>query len=163
MENLALSPLSASAPLDRVHHSPFRQYRFTLILALFSTISVSFTVFFAYNSSLEQPVSSKLIFAKPERSVFMLNLLTQITIFCLAEVTSTVFDAIRWVMACRDSGISALTFLVMSRATNVMGVLCLIFGRGTKPRGIQRDGHRLWGSQRYHLKVIALIKDCSSC
>lgn len=148
MENLSFSPSFPFRRLDHVRHAPFRRYRFTLLLALFSVISVSGTVFFAYNSSVEKPISPKLIFAKPERSVFVLNVLTQITIFCLAELTSTVFDGIRWLMACSTFGIPALTFLLMSRATNVMGVLCLIFGRGAKPRRIQRDGHRLWGCQR---------------
>ena len=148
MEDSPLSPLSPSLPLGRVHHSPFRRHRFTLLLALLSTISMLVTVLFAYNSSLERPFSEKFVFEKPERTIFMLNVLTQITIFCLAELTSTVFDTIRWVFACSNSGISAPTFLVMSRATNIIGILCLILGRGAKPRRIQPDGHKLWGCQR---------------
>jgi hypothetical protein len=153
MEDWPLSPSSPALPLDRSHHSPFRRHLFTLLLALLSAITLSATVFFAYNSSLENPFSARLIFEKPERSIFVLIALTQITIFFLYELTSTVFDTLRWVFACGDSGISAPTFLVMGRATSIIGVLFLILRKGAKPRRIQRDGHKLWGCQKYVRKA----------
>src|SRR5271170_88579 len=118
-----------SRPSGRVPQTPVQQHRFTLLWSFLTAISVSVTVFFAYNSSLDKPVSSRFIFTRPERTIFVLNVLTQITIFCLTEVTLTVFDALRWVFASSSSGISAPTFLVMSRATNITGVLCLVMGR----------------------------------
>lgn len=154
-------PLTHPLP-DRVPDSPIRRQRLTLLLAVLSVASMSFTVFFAYNSSSEQPVSSMLIFERPERSILVLNIVSQITIYCLAELTLSVFDSVRWAFACSTSGISAYTFLALSRATNVIGVLYLILGNGVKPGTIQGDGHRLWGGQRYVRKFSMLIKDCFS-
>ena len=112
-------------PLDRsrrieyeFHESPFRQQRFTLLLAVLTAICMSFTAFFAYNSSLEHPISSKLIFENPERSILVLNIASQVTIFCLAELTSSVLEATRWAFACTCSGVAAYTFLALSRATS---------------------------------------------
>lgn len=151
-------------PLDRsrrieyeFHESPFRQQRFTLLLAVLTAICMSFTAFFAYNSSLEHPISSKLIFENPERSILVLNIASQVTIFCLAELTSSVLEAIRWAFACTSSGVAAYTFLALSRATSSIGVLCLILGKGANPRKVQRDGHMLWGGQRYVLTCSTLI------
>lgn len=107
---------------------------------------MGFTVFFAYNSSLEHPLSTKLIFDRPEKSILVLNIASQLTIFGLAELTSCVLEAIRWAFACSAAGASAYTFLALSRATNAVGVLCLVLGNDNQNGG--KDGHRLWGGQR---------------
>lgn len=147
------------------HQGPIRQQRFTLLLAVLTALCMIFTIFFAYNSSLELPLSTKLIFERPERSILALNVASQITIFCLAELTSVVLEATRWAFACTSSGTSAYTFLALSRATSIMGVLSLLFYSGAKPKTFQKDGHRLWGGQRYFLTFAALINitDCYSC
>ena len=127
--------------------SPIQKQRSTLLLACLTAGFMAFTIFFAYNSSLDHPVSPSLIFSRPERSVLVLNIASQLTIFCLAELTSCVFEAIRWAFACSAAGTNAFTFLSLSRATNAFGVLCLLFGRsGDHTFGM--DGHRLWGGQR---------------
>jgi hypothetical protein len=142
------------------NEGPIRQQRFTLFLAIFTAISMIFTIFFVYNSSLEQPFATKLIFERPERSIFVLNIASQITIFCLAELTTSVLEATRWAFACNDSGTPVFTFLALSRATSIIGVVCLLLGKGPKPATLQRDGHRLWGSQRYvFLRYSSLTKD----
>ena len=126
---------------------------------------MSFTIFFAYNSSLPEPISRKLIFTKPERGILVLNLASQMTIFCLAELTSSVLEVLRWALACTVPGISAHTFLALGRSTNIAGVLLILFGRGGKTRAMQRDSRRLWGSQRYIHVLIwikANTKDCCS-
>jgi hypothetical protein len=127
--------------------SPIQKQRSTLLLASLTAGVMAFTIFFAYNSSLEQPISSRLIFSRPERSILLLNIFSQLTIFCLAELTSCVFDALRWTLACSAAGTSAFTFLSLSRATNALGVFCLLFGR-SGDRKFVGDGHRLWGGQR---------------
>lgn len=128
--------------------SPIRRQRFTLLLAYSTAICMSFTIYFAYNSSLERPLSTWLIFERPERAILALNIASQITVFLLGELTISVLEAIRWVFACSASGTSAYTFLALSRATNIFGVFCLLHGKGRTPRKLERDGHRLWGSQR---------------
>lgn len=138
--------------------SKFQKQPFTLLFALLTTICITFTAFFAVNSSLEKPLISKLIFEKPERSILVLNIASQISIFCLYEFTLSVFDAARWAFASSASGISAYTFLVLSRATNIVGVLYLMWGKGPEPKQIQRDGHRVWAFQRYCLAVLNSLK-----
>jgi hypothetical protein len=118
-----------------------------LCLAVLTAIVMTFTVFLAINSTLEHPVSQRLVATTPERSILVLNIASQITIFLLAETTHWVFEAVRWAMASSASGIAAYTFLLLSRATSVAGVIYMMFGRPAKS-GIQKDGFRLWGGQR---------------
>jgi hypothetical protein len=167
-ENVPLSPTIPISPearagfrLRRSHH---QQQFFTLLLVILTALTMSFTVFFAYNSSLPEPISRNLIFAKPERSILVLNLASQITIFCLAELTSSVLEVLRWALACTVHGVSAHTFLALGRSTNVVGVLFILFGRGAKGKAsVQRDSHRLWGSQRYIPRAeMTDRKDCCS-
>jgi hypothetical protein len=140
-------PTEVYRPTVAEFQSPIRKQRYTLILACLTAAMLAFTVFFAYNSSLEYPVSSKLIFSRPERSILVLNIASQLTIFGLAELTNCVFEAIRWAFSCSATGTSAYTFLSLSRATNIIGVLCLWLAKGGEQQ-IGRDGHRLWGGQR---------------
>ena len=156
-----VSPSRTGFRLQRSHH---RQWQiFTLLLVFLTALTLSLTVFFAYNSSLPVPMSRKLIFAKPERSILVLNLASQITIFCLAELTSSVLEVLRWALACTVHGVSAHTFLALGRSTNVVGVLFILFGRGAKAKAVQRDSHRLWGSQRYRPRPeMTNTKDCCS-
>ena len=129
--------------------SPVRQQTFTLIIACGTALCMAFTIFFAYNSSMERPVSIAFIFQNPERSILALNVLSQVTIFFLSELTTSVLEATRWAFACSASGASAFTFLSLSRATSLVGVLCLLMGSGPTPYKFERDGHRVWGGQRY--------------
>lgn len=132
------------------------RYFFVLLLAILTIMSLSFTIFFAYNCSLEQPIFPKLLFQSPSRSIFVLNVASQLTIFCLAELTMSVLEDLRWSFASSASGTSAYTFLALSRATNIVGVIFLIMRKG-KRRMFRRDGHRLWGCQRFLRKLSAKL------
>jgi hypothetical protein len=145
-ERSMLFPERRAVPAQNDFQSPLRKQRYTLILATLTAGCMAFTIFFAYNSSLELPISSKLIFNRPEKSILVLNIASQITIFCLAELTICVLDAVRWAFASSVTGASAYTFLALSRATNVIGVICLLLRRDDQKIG--RDGHRIWGGQR---------------
>jgi hypothetical protein len=127
---------------------PSRKHRITILMAVITSFLLGATIFFAYNCSLAQPVAPALRFAVPERNVFVLTLLTQLTIFSLAELTSTVLDLVRWAFSCSARGVSAFTFLALSRATNILGVLYLVLGTTRSSRGFSTTGHRLWGCQR---------------
>jgi hypothetical protein len=150
------TPFSSRAPyvpqpID--FQSPVQKQRWTLLLAVFTCGAMIFTVFFAYNSSLAVPLSTKLIFDKPATSVLVLNVASQVTIFCLAELTICVFEAIRWAFACSSRGVQGYTFLSLSRATNLLGVLCLLTGATTSKQPLS-GSHRLWGSQRYYHHLL---------
>jgi hypothetical protein len=127
----------------------FRQKWGMLALTCLTTGCLAFTFFFACNISAEQPVATNLIFDQPNNSVLALNILSQISMFLLYELTTALLEAIRWTITCTESGSSAFTFLILSRATNIIGVFSLLMSKGTTPGTIQKDGHRLWGIQRY--------------
>jgi hypothetical protein len=140
--------LPATRVLRQAGEYPARKHRITILIAVITSLLLGATIFFAYNCSLAQPVAPSLRFTVPERNVFVLTLLTQLTIFSLAELTSTVLDLVRWAFSCGASGVSAFTFLALSRATNILGVLYLVLGTARSSRGFGTTGHRLWGCQR---------------
>ena len=129
--------------------SAVQKQQYTLLTAFLTAVCMSFTIFFGYNSSLETPLSMTLIFSKPETNIFVLNVLSQVTILLLAELTSAVLNTVRWALASSPNGSSAYTFLALSRATNIAGVLGLVFGHRGNLK-IEKDGYRLWGGQRYN-------------
>jgi len=131
-----------------VLRSPTRNFIWTWILTIVSTVWVLFTVYFAYNCTLEKPLSTWLIFPGPDNTILTLNVLSHGTIFLLRELASSVFEAVRWAFASSKEGISAFSFLGMSRATSPLGVLNLM-ARSATSRWFAKDGHRMWGLQRY--------------
>jgi len=133
-------------PRNRRGCLSIRKQRITLVLALVTAICMTFTIFFAYNSSVERPLLLSFVPNRPERSILILNLALHITLFALAELTSSVFEATRWALACRSSGTTALTFITLSRATSFLGTVYLFAGK-SGVRG--RNGHQIWGLQRY--------------
>lgn len=133
----------------RGSRSNIHSYASTITMAVVTALCMAFTVFFAYNSSVEQPYLSLFVTKKPERSILILNIASQITIFCLAELTSLVSDWFRWALLRSHGGTSALTFLVLSRMTNIFGALFLSFFPS------KTHSHRKWGLQRYDLQNAA--------
>jgi len=155
------------APLEQVSNSPegcstepiseprgtrldstFRQFSWTWILSLIATAWVIFTICFAYNCTLLSPFSTSLLFSKPENTLLMLNILSHGTIILLKDLMSSAFEAVRWAFASSKKGVSASNFIGLSRATNALGVLGLVFSKSGSPCGLGRDGYRLWGCQR---------------
>ena len=126
-----------------------RNQRVTIIIALITATLMSFTIFFAYNSSLQNPMLSLFVSKRPERSILILNVASHLTLYALAELTSSVFDAIRWALACHGSGTTALTFITLSRATSFLGSIYLSLGRCDVLGKSPRNDHRVWGGQRY--------------
>lgn len=157
---LQYNPRQTPSTID--FHSPIWNQAFTFGLAFLTTAVMAFTIFFAYNCSLEHPIAPALIFSQPSTSILVLNIASQLTIFCLSEMTIWVFEALRWAFASSLSGIPAYTFLALSRATSTVGVLYLMIGRPNE-RGVRKDGHRLWGGQRYFLPIRWLTKESFFC
>ena len=125
-----------------------------ITVATITVICMTVTIFFAYNCSQEHPRLPGLVAKTPQRTIVILNVLSQLTLFVLAELTTLTMEATRWALACRRSGTSALTFAALSQATSLMGVLYLAFGnsggtRGPYDRKIKSSEHRIWSAQRY--------------
>jgi hypothetical protein len=124
---------------------PILKQRYTLLIACATVVCISFTTFFAYNGSLEHPFIPGLVFDPPERSILVLNFVSQLSIFLLAELTAAIFEVVRWAFACSSYGVSAFTFLILSRATNAAGALYLLLRGAEGKIGITP---RIWGFQR---------------
>jgi hypothetical protein len=131
----------------------------TLVIAIITALCMTCTIFYAYNGSLEEPHIASLVAKTPERTILILNIMSQITLFSLAELTTLAMDATRWSLACSTTGASSLAFLALSRATSFLGVLYLSFGTGEIGAKLERNGHRVWGSQRYsEVKNILIVE-----
>jgi hypothetical protein len=136
-------PRPASMPSGRRHQYP------TIMMALATTFLMSFTIFFAYNSSLQKPMLSLFVSKSPERSILILNIASQISLFALAEMECLIYDAVRWVLASHRSGTPGLTFITLGRATGLLGSIYLSFSRSRVSGKAQvYNDHRLWGVQR---------------
>lgn len=129
-----------------VLRSTFTQFWWAWATALLSGICAIFTIIFAYNCSLPNPISTMLLPSRSEDTLLILNILSHGSLQLLALLTSQAFEAARWAMASSKNGISASSFLVLSRATNLIGVFDLVKGHGV----LQLDRHQVWGLQRYH-------------
>ena len=81
--------------------SPLKSHVSTWLLAIATCASVIFTVYFAYNSTLEKPLSQALIFSRPQRTILTLSILSQLTIFLMGHLTNSLFEMVRWAFASR--------------------------------------------------------------
>lgn len=127
--------------------STFNQFLWTWMTALLSGFCTIFTVIFAYNCSLSKPMSIMLLPSKSTDTILILNLLSHGSIQLLSLLTSQAFEAARWALASSKNGISASSFLVLSRATRLLGVFDFFRGHSVV---LKRDGHQVWGLQRYY-------------
>jgi hypothetical protein len=129
----------------------------TFGVAIITAICMMATIVFSYNSSLEEPRLPSLVAKSPQRTILILNVMSQVTLFFLAELTTLVMEATRWALACSGSGTSALTFLTLSHATSLLGVFYLSFRNSMRGGRVPRNQHRVWGAQRYtQMKLINL-------
>ena len=130
--------------------STFRQFFWTWLLVILTIAWIIFTIFFAYNASLTQPKRTALLFSEPQYTILTLTILSHGTVLMLAALAETASEGLRWVYACSSSGVSAYSFLTLSRATGILGVLNLWLEKGTKGCG-SRNGHYIWSFQRFCL------------
>ena len=144
-ENLR-SDLNLNEP--EIAKSPLHQYILTWVLVAFSCTWVIFTIIFAYNCTLDHPIFDSLVLATPARTILVLSILSQFTIFFVGELMTTAFEALRWAFACSQNGMSAFSFLILGRATGLLGVLGLLFRWDQIEHDGLKQNHRLWGSQR---------------
>ena len=108
-----------------------RQLLWPWITALVSALWMAFTAIFAFNCSLPKPFSQRLLPTRSEDSLLILNVLSHGTLLLLGQLTSQAFEAVRWALASSPNGVPAASFLGLSRATGLLGVVSvLVSGRG---------------------------------
>jgi hypothetical protein len=125
-----------------------RQLLWPWVTALASSLWIAFTTLFAFNCSLPAPFAAPLLPSRAEESLLILNILSHGTLLLLGALTSQAFEAVRWALASSRNGIPAGSFLGLSRATGLLGVISLLVS--SKGRGLLKlDGQHFWGMQRY--------------
>lgn len=118
------------------------------VTAGFSTIWIIFTLIFVYNCSLPTPFSNSLLPSKSQDTLLILNILSHGIVLLLGMLTIQAFEATRWRLASSRKGIPAGSFLCLSRATGVPGILELFRG-GNWADFLKVGGLQFWGIQRY--------------
>ena len=124
-----------------------RQLLSTWIQALLSGLLMTFTIIFAFNCSLPKPFAVWLLPSRSEDTLLILNACSHGTVLLLAALTSGAFETVRWALASSKRGIPAGSFLGLSRATGLLGVLSLFVG-GDRRGYLKVDGQQFWGTQR---------------
>ena len=152
---LATSATHSATPLRGKAHSKatklrpvWRQLFLPWMLVLLSASWIIFTFYFAYNCTVHDPPSPSLVFAKPEKTILLLSLLSQGTIFLLGELSAAVLEAVRWARCSSQSGITAFSFLVLSRGTGLAGVLRLLWKTNSGSSSVSMNCHLVWALQR---------------
>jgi hypothetical protein len=110
--NESAAEIVPGVPTERLHtesnapklKSTFAQFRLTWLLILCTACLIGFTIFFAYNATLNNPLSRKLILPKASRTILILNALSHVTVLLLQAIASNVFDAARWALAGSNRG-----------------------------------------------------------
>ena len=138
MAGSARSKLQGGTKLSSV----FWQFK-SLIILCFGAIPISvlllyyiFTVFVSRDPNL-----GPLLF-QPSRTLLVVTIMSQLLSLLINELFISVFEALRWQLASRKSGVHVTTFLVLSKATSLFGVLRLLYAGGIAD-------HVWWCMQRY--------------
>jgi hypothetical protein len=123
-------------------HLESRRRRFlpTWLVAVMTLASAAATVWYSTRAMLDSRALPPSLSHGPGMTVLVVNVLSHLVAFlCLTLYTETM-EALRWALACRRVGVPLTTFLAMSRATPLMGVLHLCRVRGA---------HQFWAVTRF--------------
>jgi hypothetical protein len=122
-----------------VLHPKWQQYRTYFVLFLLAVVSLTGTMVVAYLSSSTQPIAA---FSNPKTTVLALTIGSGVSVFLLGQLVSSGLERLRWTLAASPDGIDLATFVGLSRATGILGVLSLVFSNN-------QPGPPKWCIQRY--------------
>ena len=143
-------PDSPTSIRGSVLQSKSKQLRLSWILALGTFSLAAFSTFYSWSVLIsDNPALGSLQSLSPGKTLWIVNILSQAVAFSVCELLSMVFEALRWALASGESGILISTFLALSRATPLLGVVSLCSINGT---------HRLWCTKRYCDQNICSLK-----
>jgi len=136
--------------------SVFWQFK-SLTILCFGAIPLSvlllyyiFTVFVSRDPNL-----GPLLF-QPSRTLLVVTIMSQLLGLLINELFISVFEALRWQLASRKGGVHVTTFLGLSKATSLFGVLRILYTGGIAD-------HVWWCMQRYTLIISTLMGLGSHC
>jgi hypothetical protein len=125
-----------------------RQVLWTWVIAVACGFWLAFTVTFALNCSMSKPFVMSLLPSRSETTLLILNVCSHGSLLLLTLVTSRAFESVRWALAASKRGIPFKSFLGLSRATSLFGVINLLLD-GECNGFASIDGQKFWGIQRY--------------
>ena len=112
----------------------------TWAIACLTLIASAVTTYYSTRVMVDQRELPSALALSPGRTVLVVNVLSKLTAFLSLSLFTDIIEALRWTLACRAEGLLLTSFLTMSRATPIMGVLYLC-----KIPGL----HQIWAIQRY--------------
>jgi ABC-type uncharacterized transport system permease subunit len=149
LAGLEAIPTKQLMPLTQLE-SPWRQHRLQWGFIFLTTCWVLFTIIFAYDCTRTYPLTNVFFNPTPPQAILVLNVMAHVTVLGLQTITSATSEAVRWALASTVNGIPAFSFMILGRATGVVGVLELLRHK-QEPRLGDRivGGHMFWGIQRF--------------
>jgi hypothetical protein len=119
------------------------------------------TLVYAYGATLGTP-SLRNLYKDTTVTIFLLWLLSQLSVFLVRQLVSSTFERMRWALASSEKGILITSFLGMSPATTLSGILRLLVSSGETGTYRENIGTRLpkkynGGSLRGFIEVIILL------
>jgi len=111
---------------------------FSTVLLIATTLWLVISVWVSFAA---ERISPPTFIAQPEFVVVALSFLSGGSMFLLGELVLMTFEHLRWTLSSRQSGVDIGTFLGISRATCLLGVLKLNFSK-------QCNSTKLWCLQR---------------
>jgi hypothetical protein len=143
------SQFSKYSPRDLLQHSFLHgvqidesPFFFAWCLWIVTVLWCFITLYYAHNATLSNP-NEHLIPDNSEWTIGILNFMSTGSALLLTVLASTVLNRMRWVLATQPNGVEFKNFIGMSPATNVFGVLGLLFS--DKGKLGKREG---WLTQR---------------
>jgi hypothetical protein len=116
-----------------------RQYNATFAL-LFAVMALSaFVIYYAYETLINVRPTLGVLLLAPYNTVLVISILSQAVALSFRQLFATLFESVRWKFACQRKGVEMTTFLGLSTATSLQGVLYLLYEKGR---------HKVWCLQR---------------
>lgn len=117
-----------------------RRLATTWILAVMAISTSAFSVFYSHRVLVNKASLPSSLLLPPGATVLVVNVMSHVVAYLCLRLFSDTIEALRWALACRPEGILLTSFLAMSRATPLMGVLYICKTKGS---------HQVWAFQRY--------------
>lgn len=129
---------------DQIQASPLetknRRFFSAWATAAASVVSSIFTLYYCYTVLVNTNAVPNVFVTAPGTTVLIVNVLSHLVAFLVWGLFSDTFEALRWALASRQKGILLTSFLALSRATPLSGVLYLCTTVGA---------HQFWALWRY--------------
>jgi hypothetical protein len=140
---LTPTPTTTTADVQALRTSllQHKRQRFlsTWIIAILSIIMSSLSIWYSWRVMVDETALPTRLVLSPGATVLVANILSHVVAYLCWSLASDTMEALRWALASRPEGVLLTSFLALSRATPLIGVVYLCSVRGQ---------HWLWAAQR---------------